>query len=182
VEPVSLADDRVIAWQLGREPRALLGVERRCPHGYPQVVRVHPLMEGKPFPTLFWLTCPQLVRAVAELEARGWIDRIEEEVAKDPDLATALRGAHRAYALERASHLSAEERKSLGSSGMLRSLTERGIGGIADFTRLKCLHLHVAHALARGNPVGERVLASLPALACAPDAPLCTAPKDLFHK
>jgi len=182
VEPVSLADERVIAWQLGREPRALLGVERRCPHGYPQVVRVHPLMERKPFPTLFWLSCPFLVRAVSELEARGEIDRWEREVAKDPNLATALREAHCAYALERASHLSAEERRSFGSSGMLDSLTERGIGGIADFARVKCLHLHVAHSLARENPIGALILASLPAQACAPDAPRCAVPKDLLHK
>lgn len=182
MEPVSLADDRVIAWQLGREPRALVGIERRCPYGYPQVVRVHPLMEGKPFPTLFWLSCPFLVRAVSELEARGEIDRWEREVAKDSDLATALREAHRAYALERGSHLSAAERERLAASGILGSLTERGIGGIADFARIKCLHLHVAHALARENPIGTLVLASLPEHACAPDALRCPLPKHLVHK
>lgn len=182
MEPVSLADERAIAWQLGREPRALLGVERRCPYGYPQVVRVHPLMDGNPFPTLFWLSCPFLVRAVSELEARGEIDRLEREVAKDPDLAAALRDAHRAYALERASHLSEDERERLAASGILRSLTERGIGGIADFTRIKCLHLHIAHALARENPIGALVLASLLALSCAPDAPLCAVSKDLLRK
>jgi hypothetical protein len=135
-------------------------------------------MEGKPFPTLFWLSCPFLVRAVSELEARGEIDRWEREVTKDPDLATALREAHRAYALERASHLSEDERERLAASGILRSLTERGIGGIAVFTRIKCLHLHVAHALARENPIGDLVLRVLAARTCGSGAPLCAIPSS----
>ncbi len=55
--------------------------------------------------------------------------------------------------------LSGEDRRFLADSGMSTSLLDKGIGGIADLNRIKCLHLHVAHALARENPIGEIVLA-----------------------
>ena len=71
-----------------------------------------------------------------------------------------------------------EERERLAASGILRSLTERGIGGIADFTRLKCLHLHVAHALARENPIGDLVLRALAARTCGSGALLCAIPSS----
>src|SRR6202043_3269440 len=66
--------------QLGRDPTTQFSVVARCPGGHPLVIRNHPLdAEGKPFPTLYWLTCPEAVKRVASLESEGWIDRLEEE-------------------------------------------------------------------------------------------------------
>lgn len=52
---------------------------------------------------------------------------------------------------------------------------DKGIGGIADFNRIKCLHLHVAHALARENPIGEIALALLSDRACSQNKMICSA-------
>jgi len=174
MEPLSLNDERVIAKQLGRTPRGLLGIERRCPYGYPQAVCVHPLVDGKPFPTLFWLTCPFLSKQIDRLEAEGWIKKMDGQIEHDDTLAASLREAHRAYITERDRLLSPEDRASLEEAGMLKDLLEKGIGGTADFKRIKCLHLHVAHALARANPIGDRVLDAFSEHACPPKQVICS--------
>lgn len=173
MEQLSLNDERVIAEQLGRTPRGLLAVERRCPYGYPQVARVYPLVEGKPFPTLFWLTCPFLAKQIDRLEAEGWIKQTEQ-LLEEKALAADFQKAHRAYITERERLLSPEDRATLEEAGMLKDLLEKGIGGIADFVRVKCLHLHVAHALARTNPIGDRVLEALSEHACPPGKVICS--------
>ena len=173
MEPATLNDRRIIAAQLGREPRGLRGIATRCPHGYPQVIVVHPIVDGKPFPTTFWLTCPLLSKEIDRLEARGLIHELERMLRDDRHLAARFLAAHRAYIEERLSLLSPDERSYLEERRMLKSLTERGIGGIADFTRIKCLHLHTAHALARSNPIGESVLARIPRPACPAEDVIC---------
>jgi len=175
MEQVSLDDKRIITAQLGRAPRRLLGIERRCPYGYPQAVRVYPLIAGKPFPTLFWLTCPFLVREIDHLESTGWIRTLEEEISRDEALALSLREAHCAYIAERAKLLSEKDRALLEEKGMSEVLLAKGIGGTADFKRIKCLHLHVAHALVRENPIGERVLGVLQEHACPHEHVICSA-------
>ncbi len=175
MEPLSLKDKKVIAKQLGRVPRGLHGIERRCPHGYPQVVRVYPLVEGKPFPTLFWLTCPFLTKQIDRLEAEGWIKYLEELLEVDRPLASRFREAHRAYITERNRLLFPEDRATLKEAGMLKDLLEKGIGGTADFARVKCLHLHLAHTLARNNPIGDQILQHLQNHACPPKQVICSA-------
>jgi len=175
MEPVSLKDKMIIEKQLGRIPRGLLGIERRCHYGYPQVVTVYPLIEGKPFPTTFWLTCPYLIKAIDHLEAEGWIMRMEAELRADEGLALCLQEAHKAYIAERERLLSSQDRAFLEEARMLNSLLEKGIGGTADFSRVKCLHLHVAHALARENPIGELVLQHLQQHTCPPEEVICSA-------
>jgi len=174
MEQLSLKDKKVIAKQIGRTPRGVLGVERRCPYGYPQVVCVHPLVEGKPFPTLFWLTCPFLTRQIDHLEAEGWIKKMDGQIEHDETLAASLREAHRTYITERDRLLSPEDRETLEKAGMLKDLQDKGIGGTADFEKVKCLHLHVAHALARENPVGTHVLGALQNHACPPKQVICS--------
>jgi len=174
MEPVSLKDKRIIEKQLGRIPRGLLGIECRCRYGYPQVVTVYPLIEGKPFPTIFWLTCPFLANEIDHLEATGWVKRMETRVRENQVLAARLQAAHLAYINEKYRFLTEEDRVFLEEAGMLNSLLEKGIGGTADFTRIKCLHLHVAHALARENPIGEHVLEVLSEHACPPEQVVCS--------
>jgi len=174
MEPVSLKDKRIIEKQLGRIPRGLLGIECRCRYGYPQVVTVYPLIEGKPFPTIFWLTCPYLTKAIDHLEAEGWIKRMETRVRENQVLAARLQAAHLAYINERQRLLTEEDRVFPEETGMSAALLKKGIGGTADFSRVKCLHLHVAHALARENPIGKRVLGTLQEHACPPEQVVCS--------
>ena len=175
MESIPLSDRAVIAAQIDRQPRGLLGVPVRCSYGYPQVIRVRPLIDGEPFPTLFWLTCPYLAKEVDRLEAVGWIGRLERRLAADETLRVGMEQAHRRYAEERSALLSEDERRTIESRGLASGLLKKGIGGIADRRRLKCLHLHVAHALADENPIGEIACGMLLAIECGPDEVICSA-------
>lgn len=175
MEPATLTDKKIIAWQLGRRPRGLTGIAARCPHGYPQVVVVYPLVDGKPFPTTYWLTCPFLQKEIDHLEAQGMIKVLEARIRTEPELAQRFGRAHRDYIAARLRLLSQKDRIQLEQTGMLAVLTSRGIGGTADFTRVKCLHMHVAHALVASNPIGELVLNALPQQACPKEHVICAA-------
>ena len=151
-------DDRaVVERQLGRPPRAFRRVVHRCPFGRPAVTEQSPYDDfGEPFPTTYYLTCPHLVAAVSRLEAAGGVERWTEAAAADPELAASLQ---RATADQR------EARRELagGETGRDEGASlELGIGGSARPERLKCLHAHVAFALARpGYELGERIVAEI---------------------
>lgn len=150
-------DLAVVERQLGRRPRAFHRVAARCPWGAPAVTEQWPYDDaGEPFPTMYYLTCPHLVAAVARLEAAGGVERWSAEVARDEAL-----GAE----LERATDEQRRIRRELAGGRVGRdggSSLELGIGGSANPRRLKCLHAHVAFALANpGYVLGERVLAEL---------------------
>jgi len=147
--PVSDDDRATVAEQLGRPPRAIRAVAARCPSGHPSVVQTSPRLEdGTPFPTLYYLTCPRLTSLVSTLEARGLMREMTERLGDDEELAAAYLAAHRAYLAER------DAIKPLG--------TDVSAGGMPG--RVKCLHVHVAHALAAGpgvNPFGDETLRHL---------------------
>jgi uncharacterized protein len=150
-------DRALVEQQLGRPPRAFRRVARRCPYGAPAVTEQAPYdAAGDPFPTTYYLTCQHLVAAVSRLEAAGGVERWSAAVEDDPALADDL---------ERAT---AEQRRvrhelAAGRTGRDRGASlDLGIGGSANPRRLKCLHAHVAFALARpGYELGSRVLAEL---------------------
>jgi len=175
MESIPLSDRDVIAAQLGRPPRGVVGIPVRCSYGYPQVIRVRPLIDGAPFPTLFWLTCPYLAKEVDRLEADGWVGRLERRMAEDGALQAGMERAHERYIEERLALLGDDDRGAIESRERTASLLEKGIGGIADRRRLKCLHLHIAHALADENPIGEIVRGMLPAIECDPKQVICSA-------
>ncbi|MEM7577624.1 MAG: DUF501 domain-containing protein [Planctomycetota bacterium] len=114
--------------------------------------RVHPLkISGhriEPFPTTYWLRDGDLHRAVADLERQGWIKRLEKRVAGDEGFAAFLKADHARYAAARWAMLDLEQRTLVTRRGWVEALRDRGVGGVADFTKVKCLHAHVAHALA----------------------------------
>jgi exopolyphosphatase/guanosine-5'-triphosphate,3'-diphosphate pyrophosphatase len=142
------SDLSLVAEQLGREPTIPFTVVARCPGGHPLVIRNAPLdAEGRPFPTLYWLTCPHAGRKVSRLESEGAIGRLNERRETDPAFAEAIDRAHRAYAAERDG-----DRRGAGSRG--------GVGGTR--VGLKCLHAHYAHHLAGGDDeVGAWVAAQV---------------------
>lgn len=151
-------DDRaVVAEQLGREPRAFRRVAVRCPFDRPAVTEQAPYApDGEPFPTTYWLTCRHLVAAVSRLEAAGGVERWSEAVEADALLRADL---------ERATEEQRELRRSLADEGGPDggASLDLGIGGSRNPAALKCLHAHVAFALARpGYRLGEAVLAEIP--------------------
>jgi hypothetical protein len=146
---VDPADLDAVAAQLGREPRGVLAIAYRCPNGEPGVVTTAPrLPDGTPFPTLYYLTHPALTAAASRLESDGVMRQMSQRLLHDPDLAAAYRRAHESYLAER------DAVESLGT-------TFSG-GGMPD--RVKCLHVLMAHSLAKGrgtNPFGDEALAML---------------------
>lgn len=146
---VDPADLEAVERQLGRHPRGVLEIAYRCPNGEPAVVKTAPrLPDGTPFPTLYYLTHPALTAAASRLESDGVMRDMSARLVEDPTLAGAYRRAHESYLAER------DAIESLGT-------TFSG-GGMPD--RVKCLHVLMAHSLAKGrgvNPFGDEALAML---------------------
>ena len=146
---VDQVDLDAVTRQLGRAPRGLLEISYRCPNGEPAVVKTAPrLSDGTPFPTLYYLTHPALTAAASRLESEGVMRTMTAALSEDPELADAYQRAHESYLCER------DAIEPLGT-------TFSG-GGMPD--RVKCLHVVIAHALAKGrgvNPFGDQALAML---------------------
>jgi uncharacterized protein len=154
-------DDRdLVERQLGRRPRAFRRVVVRCPFGAPAVTEQAAYDEsGDPFPTTYYVTCPQLVAAISRLEAAGGVERWSEAAKSEPALAVSLARATEEQRRVRAELAAGEPGPDEGAS------LELGIGGSRNPEQLKCLHAHAAFALARpGYELGERILAEIEAL------------------
>ncbi len=146
-------DVACIERQLGRPPRGVHAVAHRCLCGKPDVVETASrLPDGTPFPTFYYATCPKLTGAISTLESSGLMAQMNAALETDAELAGAYRAAHDDYLAARAA---------LGIS--VPEIDEISAGGMP--TRVKCLHVLVAHSLATGpgvNPLGDQALALLP--------------------
>lgn len=152
-------DVEILKAQLGRAPRGVQSIETRCPVGHPQVIKVYPLLrkgdEAEPFPTLFWLTCPNIIDQISRLEHQGLIQKLESLLQEDEVMIQAYHDNHRQYLEERWEILTPEDQQWLHHQGWKENYLSRGIGGIANWDSLKCLHLQYAHHLARENVIGQ---------------------------
>ena len=156
------SDRALVARQLGREPRAFHRVAVRCPFGAPAVTEQQPYtVGGEPFPTTYYLTCPHLVAAVSRLEAAGGVERWSAAAREEPRLAASLAAADAEQRRIRRTLADGTERSDGGASlefGVGGSRVPFDLGGGS----LKCLHAHVAYALAcPGYELGERIAAEL---------------------
>ena len=146
------ADRVVLSLQLNRDIE-LFGLEvvRRCKWGYPVVIKNFPLLRGVPFPTLYWLTCPHLVRKIGEME-----DKLKGKFYVDEQR---LLESHYLYASVRFKYFMEVMGDFKVSVPMefLRVIAFSGVGGVMrDMHRVKCLHSHYAFYLAGyEDPVGE---------------------------
>lgn len=145
------ADEAVIEQQLGRPPRGIARIGWRCASGHPGVVVTEPrLSDGTPFPTVYYLTCPLAVAGCSTLEAQGVMTEMSGRLASDEALAVSYRRAHEAYLADR---------RVLGEVPEIDGVSAGGMP-----TRVKCLHVLVAHALAAGagvNPLGDEAVEML---------------------
>ena len=104
------------------------------------------LDDGSPFPTLFWLTCPLLVKRASRLESDGRMALMTEQLSADVRLKKRFSAAIARYRTRRAE---------------LEPIEDAGAppGGGPD--RVKCLHAHLAQQLADPpNPIGAQTLAA----------------------
>jgi hypothetical protein len=143
---VSQDDLDVVADQLGRVPRGVLEISYRTPDGRPAVVKTAPrLPDGTPFPTLYYLTDPRLTAEASRQESAGVMREMTARLADDVELAAQYRKAHESYLAER--------------DAIEPLWTDFTGGGMPD--RVKCLHVLIAHALAKGpgvNPFGDEAV------------------------
>jgi hypothetical protein len=131
-DSTGLPDPAVVARLLGRAPFTRYSVAVLCPGSGPAVLENEPIdLHGRPFPTRYWLACRALGAAISRLEAAGGVRALES----DPTMTGHILAAN---ARHRALH-----------SGF-------NIGGTGDPARVKCLHAHLAFALAiGGSPIGD---------------------------
>lgn len=149
----------VLAAQLGRPLRGSSRVVSRCALKLPVVIQTHPALEdGRPFPTLYYLTCPLARARISRLEGAGWVRALTARLDEDPAFRAGMAAADKAYAEERASLLPPDSPQA--------PLLRGGVGGAVG--GLKCLHAHYAHRRAGGeNPAGAWVAERIEPLDCA---------------
>ena len=141
---------QLVASQIGRMPRAPWRVCTRCTFGRPAVISSPPVLsDGSRFPTLHWLTCPWLIEGAGALESQGAADDFSQRAAADPEFASALASADEELRRARAA-----------AHGGPDPCGDVGLAGQRDPLGVKCLHAHVALALAGiSDPIGQETLA-----------------------
>lgn len=149
------ADLAIIERQLGRPPVGLQEVMRRNPAGLPAVLRVKSLVDGVPFPTLFWLCDERLSQLLYGLESDGTMQRVQAEVDDSAVLREQLVFDNQEHVKLRASFFTDEVRRGLEELGVGVSFAKKGIGGNANFSRVRCLHAYVAAHLIQPNAIGR---------------------------
>ena len=152
---ISHRDIEEIAHLLGREPRGLRAIAVRTTGGRPVVLQVASLVDDKPFPTLFWLVNPQLNLAIDRLESAGVIARLQSQLDADSTLQQQLAKAHRAHIRLRSTLMTNDDRRRIRQLGFESIFAQRGIGGIQNFARVRCLHTYYAAHLVCPNIIGE---------------------------
>ena len=145
----------IIAHQLGRPPRGIEAVAATDGEGTPLVLRMAPIVEGKPFPTLYWLCSERLKIEISRIEARGVIKALETRLQEDADFLAAYHASHRDYVEARWHYMQPALRNRVIQLGYETVLRERGIGGIANWDQVRCLHTQYAHHLCGDNAVGQ---------------------------
>ncbi|MFI4861550.1 MAG: DUF501 domain-containing protein [Phycisphaerales bacterium JB063] len=170
---LSIDDQTYIAERLGQEASGVtvLGVASRDAQGRPAVITNHPLRRASgvgdvqvfPFPTMYWLIDPVCCKRMADLERDGAVGALERAIAGEGALREAVHADHRRYAAARWALLTEAEQRRAIDAGYGETLRDKGIGGIADFDRIKCLHLQMAYHLAEqaagrdGTTVGRLI-------------------------
>jgi hypothetical protein len=151
---IAEGDIEVIESLLGREPRGLEDVAVRDNAGVPMVVRVAPLVNKKPFPTLFWLIDKRVNYAIDQVEAAGLIAQFQARVDASTSLQAKIEEDHLAHIRLRRSFMSDADVEQIQALGFDEVFASRGIGGIADFQRIRCLHTYYASHLVSANTIG----------------------------
>jgi len=125
--------------------------------GEPVVIQVDAMVANKPFPTLFWLVDKRLNFAIDQLEAGGLIAQLQTQVDESPELQAQLSADHLAYIELRQALMPTATARALQDKGFGDVLASRGIGGIANFQRIRCLHTYYGAHLVVPNAIGNLV-------------------------
>lgn len=164
------SDKKVIEWQIGRTLENEFEVCTKCQWDFPVSFSAPPIVRDRPFPTIHWLCCPYLQREISKLEAEGLINEIEARLISDEVLCNGYLDAHK----NTNQAIMEQLKRKRAPLWFLKALEGRGIGGMKDFTHIKCLHMHVANLLCGvDNPIGKIVLKMVEHRECS-DLILCS--------
>ena len=153
--------------QLGYIPTNLVSIAARRGGNIdtPIVLKTYPLNGGAsrrkakaegvltPFPTLYWFCCKDTSKAIADLERRGYVGKLEERLRNEEGMFELFMESHACYGKERWNSLSDEHQKHiLDNERMLRILRDSGVAGTeykvfeeSNIPSIKCLHAHYGH-------------------------------------
>lgn len=129
---LTLEQLNMLVSQLGYVPYNLVevGASSDGPQPITQVAKLYPLNKSDssgrymerhlPFPTMFWLCCPDLHTKICELEVDGWVMKLQKRLTESDESAAYLAGmeqAHRRYASERWELLSEADKSLVEENG-----------------------------------------------------------------
>lgn len=144
----------MIAEQIGREPKGLVGISVATEAGVPLVLQMRSLVENVPFPTLYWLSSKELCKAIGQIEGKGWVKEIETRLQQDAELKEAFLQNQKAYVARRWELMLPQDKQRIDALGFTEMFERYGIGGISQWDKVRCLHMQYAHHLADGNVIG----------------------------
>ncbi len=134
-----------------------LSVTKSCPRGRPAVHLAFHDADGKTtVGSLFWLHCPQLLKAVFTLESEGLIDQFMQRI----DNCSSTKAKHKALG----NHYRDLRQQILSWTGLRDPRPESfvGVGGVGQVQGVKCLHSHLAFFLSTEDGwIGEELLTLL---------------------
>lgn len=152
---ISDAQRDIIRQQIGREPHGLRDIAYATKSGVPVVLKMAPVVDGKPFPTLYWLASKDLHKAINQLETRGLVKELEQRLKDDSDFMAAYQANQRAYVDARWANCSDQDKQLLKDKNFSDLFDSYGIGGLRDWQQIRCLHMHYAHHLCGDNVIGQ---------------------------
>ncbi len=122
----------------------------------PHVQICLPVQKLEPFPTLYWLSDPKWDKKIATLEAGGAVKKMRAWITEDESRASEYKKLQVLYRDQRRSFIKLDEMKKLPIGGRKR-IWETGIGGMEDWSLVRCLHMQYAFHLIHPNFVGKKI-------------------------
>jgi hypothetical protein len=141
-------DEAIITEQLGRTPRGVVDIAARSRKGIPLVLSMRSWVANAPFPTLFWLCSRDLHKAINAIETAGFVKNLEARVEQEQALKLQLLADQMHYHQLRDNALRDEDRFAIEKAGLTDVFNQFGIGGIKQWDKIRCLHMHYAFHLA----------------------------------
>lgn len=145
----------IITQQLGRIPRGIIKIAHQTTNKVPTVLQTRSLVADKPFPTMYWLCSKDLHKAINKIETNGWTKHIEQRIMDEPELREIFHGNHEQYVKDRWAAMLPEDKTRLEELGFIKLFDQYGIGGITNWTKVRCLHMQYAHHLCGDNIIGK---------------------------
>ncbi|GAB3483245.1 DUF501 domain-containing protein [Marinomonas epiphytica] len=154
-QAIAQHDLDIITSQLGRTPSGISAIAHYSPNGIPQVLEMETWVFNQPFPTLYWLSSKAIDKALAKIESQGVVKELEQRIKDDEELREAHHASHRDYIQRRWEVMSPEHKVIIEEKGFKPLFEKLGIGGIANWDQVRCLHMQYAHHLAGSNVIGR---------------------------